>query len=119
MAIQHLLRTQWNEYPHTHATRTNFLVHLVTVPVFIAGSAAVLWGAATLSFSPCLLGLLAMMLAVAAQGWGHKQEARPPSPFTSRSNAFIRIFLEQWVTFPRYAAHVAWCAVSQRWWPTR
>ena len=109
MSFLTVLRTQWHDYQHTHAARANLVVHLLTVPVFMAGTAALLCGAATLSSGYCVMGLLAMVLAMAAQGWGHKKETHPPAPFTSRTNAFVRIFLEQWVTFPRYAAQMAWC----------
>lgn len=114
MSLQQVLRTQWDGYQCIHASHTNFVVHLITVPVFMAGTVAFFWGAATLSISYCLIGLFAMMVTVATQGWGHKQEVCSPSPFTSRANAFMRIFLEQWVTFPKYALHIAWRALSQR-----
>lgn len=114
MSLQQILRTQWDGYQCVHATQTNFVVHLITVPIFMAGTVAFFLGLVMLSMAYCLIGLLAVMVAVASQGWGHKQETCPPSPFTSRVNAFVRIFLEQWVTFPKYALHIAWRALSQR-----
>lgn len=114
MSLQQLLRTQWDGYQCTHATQANLVVHLITVPVFMTGTAALVRGAATLSIGYGLMGLFAMAVAVVAQGWGHKQEVQAPAPFTSRSNAFARIFLEQWVTFPKYALHAAWRTLSRR-----
>lgn len=107
MFIPDILRTQWADYSRVHANRANFVVHLLTAPVFMAGTVAFFWGFCALSISLSLAGLLAMMGAIAAQGWGHKKESEPPAPFTSRANAFARIILEQWVTFPRYVLYRA------------
>jgi hypothetical protein len=48
------------------------------------------------------------LLAMAFQGRGHKQEQVPPEPFTGPANALSRIFLEQWVTFPRFVLSGGW-----------
>ena len=114
MSLQKVLRAQWDDYQRTHATRANFVVHLLTVPVFLVGTAAFFWGVATVSWGYCLMGLLAVMGAMAAQGWGHQQEASRPAPFASRTDVCVRIFLEQWVTFPRYAVRVAMRALMRR-----
>jgi len=108
MPIQQILRTQWADYSRVHASGANFVVHLLTAPVFMAGTIAFFWGFCALSATLSLAGIAAMMAAVAAQAWGHKKESNPPAPFTSRSNAVARIFFEQWVTFPRYVAHRVW-----------
>lgn len=107
MSISDILHKQWADYPRVHATRANFVVHLLTAPVFMGGTVAFFWGFCAVSVTLSVAGLLAMIGAVAAQAWGHKKEGQPPAPFTSRTNAFARIILEQWVTFPRYVLHCA------------
>lgn len=107
MSISSILRKQWADYPQIHSTRVNFIVHLITVPVFMAGTVALFWGLCVASISLFVLGVLAMMVALAAQGWGHKQEPQAPAPFTSKANALGRLLLEQWVTFPKYVLHRA------------
>src|SRR5690606_3232582 len=82
-----------------------FVVHMLTTPVFMAGTVAFFWGFCALSIALSLTGLLAMTAAIAAQAWSHKKESEVPVPFASRTAAFARIILEQWVTFPRYVAH--------------
>jgi hypothetical protein len=52
--------------------------------------------------------LTGMVLSIALQGRGHKREAIPPDPFTGPGNAIARIFLEQWVTFPRFLLSGGW-----------
>ncbi|HLT99799.1 MAG TPA: terminase [Burkholderiaceae bacterium] len=105
MSLTHILRTQWADYSRVHANGANLMVHALTAPVFMAGTVVFFWGFCALSPLLSLGGVFAMIVAVVAQGWGHKKESQPPAPFTSRGNAIARIFLEQWVTFPRYVVH--------------
>lgn len=92
---------QWAGYPKFHRDRGNLLLHLVTVPLFIGGTLAVLasplvgWGA----FGA---GLGAMALSLAAQGRGHRREGHPPEPFLGPGDFVGRLFVEQFVTFPRF-----------------
>lgn len=96
-----LLSWQWTNYPDNHVDGANLALHVLTVPLFMAGTVALVtawwtaWWAAP-------AGLLAMVLAVAAQGRGHAREKSPPIPFQGPLDAVSRIFVEQWVTFPRY-----------------
>jgi hypothetical protein len=43
-----------------------------------------------------------MVGAVALQGRGHRLEGVAPIPFRGPIDVVSRIFVEQWVTFPRY-----------------
>jgi hypothetical protein len=98
---QPLLSWQWSLYPDNHRTRRNLLLHLLTVPLFEVGTLAVV-GAFLVSGWLAIAGVLAMAVAMALQGAGHGKEAVPPVPFASPFDALARIFVEQWVTFPRY-----------------
>jgi hypothetical protein len=49
-------------------------------------------------------GMVAMVAAIAAQGRGHAREAVGPAGFLGPLDAIVRIFAEQWVTFPRFLA---------------
>jgi hypothetical protein len=96
---QSLLRRQFSHYPEVHRNRKNLLLHLLTVPLFMAGTVAVAFA----WLSPWLLfGLAAMMLAMALQGRGHAQEDSPPEPFRGPRDVLTRILAEQWITFPRF-----------------
>jgi hypothetical protein len=95
-----LVRWQWTLYPDGHRDRTNLLIHAVTVPLFMMGTM-------TLAMTPLLgaygaTGLAGMIVAVAAQGRGHEREATRPVPFRGPLDVVARLFVEQWVTFPRY-----------------
>jgi len=107
-----VLSRQWNNYRNVHRHRANLMIHVLTVPVFMAGTVSVAVGL----LSPLLVapwtpwvaagaisgGLFAMTFAIALQGRGHKKEANPPEPFRGPRDVIARLFLEQWVSFPRY-----------------
>ncbi|WP_394843117.1 terminase [Pendulispora brunnea] len=102
---------QWNNYRNVHHSRKNLLIHLLTVPVFMAGTVsvgagialAVMGKASALGAVGAIAGgLLAMILAIGVQGVGHKTEEQAPEPFAGPKDVILRIFAEQWITFPRY-----------------
>src|SRR5262245_48561438 len=95
-----LLSWQWNLYPEGHRDRRNLVLHALTVPLFEAGTVALV-AAPFVSGWLALGGLVAMALAMALQGRGHRAEATAPVPFAGPLDVVARIFVEQWVTFPR------------------
>jgi hypothetical protein len=96
-----LLAWQFRGYPDFHASRANLVIHVLTVPLFQWGTLLAAFGWAWSVFTP-LVGLGAMTVAMVAQGRGHGLEQNPPIPFASKGEAVARIFLEQWVNFPRF-----------------
>jgi hypothetical protein len=96
-----LLAWQWALYAQVHKDRRNLVLHALTAPLFMAGTAA-------LAASPLgglrsgVAGAFAMVLAMVLQGRGHKLEGAPPAPFRGPFDVLARIFCEQWVTFPRF-----------------
>lgn len=97
-----LLEWQHANYPAAHRSRRNLLVHIVTVPLFMAGTIAfaLAWRWPWL----LVIGPAVMTGVMALQGRGHRQEAAPPAPFLGPADVFGRIFAEQWITFPRFVA---------------
>ncbi len=93
-----------DSYSRVHSNRMNLVIHAATVPLFWAGTVA-LAAAAPLG-SPWLViaGLVTMVAAVGVQGRGHANEAARPSPFHGPIDVVVRIFTEQWLTFPRFVA---------------
>lgn len=91
-------------YHRVHHDRINLLVHILTVPVFLAGTAGAAYG---VLFGPWWLALAsvgAMVGAIGVQGRGHKREAERVAPFRGPADVLARLFAEQWITFPRYVA---------------
>lgn len=96
-----LLAWQYHHYPEGHRDRRNLAIHAVTAPLFVAGTCALvlafLASAWLLAFA-----LPALVLPLALQGRGHRLEASRPIPFRGAGDAAARLFVEQWVTFPRF-----------------
>jgi len=96
-----LLAWQWASYRTAHADRRNLVVHVLTVPLFMTGTVAVL-AAPFVSGWLAVAGVVGMFTAMAAQGRGHSLEASPPVAFRGPLDVVARIFVEQWITFPRF-----------------
>ncbi|HTJ46821.1 MAG TPA: hypothetical protein VL463_32180 [Kofleriaceae bacterium] len=98
-----LVAWQWSLYRDNHANRANLVIHALTNPLFLAGTIAIpLAIAARWWLAP--LGLVAMIAAIALQGRGHAREAVAPVPFRGPTDVVARIFVEQWITWPRFVA---------------
>ena len=108
MSVVGLLRWQWDGYPRFHRSRANLLIHIVAVPVFMLGNVGLIVTLLRGAWPFAVLSLVAMVVSMAVQGRGHKMEQVPPEPFTGPANALSRIFLEQWVTFPRFVLSGKW-----------
>lgn len=108
MTVPELLRWQWSGYPRYHQSRTNLLIHIVVVPLFLAGNVGLFVALFERSTAVGVVSLIAMVVSVALQGSGHRREEVPTEPFTSLINAVSRIVLEQWVTFPRFVISGRW-----------
>ena len=114
MGVGELLAWQWSDYPQKHQHRTNLLLHIVAIPVFMAGTVLLLAGIATLSIGAIVTGVAAWGVALVAEGRGHKMEPETPAPFTGAGNFVSRFFLEQWITFPRYVLTGGWWRALNR-----
>jgi Protein of unknown function (DUF962) len=107
-----LLAWQLRNYPAAHHDRINLVLHAVTVPLFWAGTVALVaalpLGLAELPLAAgvglAVAGVLAMAAAVAVQGRGHARETGRPAPFRGPLDVVVRILCEQWITFPRFVA---------------
>jgi hypothetical protein len=106
--VWHLLRWQWEGYPRYHQSRANLLLHIVAVPLFLASNFAVVAALIARSWLAVAVATAAMVVSLALQGRGHRREAVAPEPFTSPADALSRIFLEQWITFPRFVFSGRW-----------
>ena len=108
MSVVQFLRWQWDGYPRYHRSRGNLVLHILVVPLFLAGNVLLVVALVQAWWFTALLSLVAMAVSIGLQGRGHGQEVVPPEPFAGPLNAVARIFLEQWVTFPRFVFSGAW-----------
>lgn len=103
-----MLRWQWDGYPRYHQSRANLLLHIVVVPLFLVANVVLVVALINAWWIAALVSAGVMTASVALQGRGHGKESVPPEPFTGPRNAVLRIFLEQWVTFPRFVLSGGW-----------
>lgn len=96
-----LLAWQWRLYRDNHHDRGNLVIHVLTQPIFVAGVGAMIAAPFTMLWL-LAVGPVAMGLAMAMQGRGHKREEVPPVPFRGPGDVARRIFAEQLITFPRF-----------------
>ena len=108
MSVSQLLRWQWEGYPRYHRSRANLMLHIVVVPLFLIANVALIVALVERAWLMAVVAIAAMSVSVALQGRGHRQEPTLPEPFTSPVDALSRIFLEQWVTFPRFVLSGGW-----------
>ena len=91
-----------NPYPHVHAHRTNLLIHLVAVPLFVLAHVGLV---AAIAYRKPLPALTCVGVAVASLGLqrkGHALEVQAPEPFSSGWNFATRLYTEQFYTFPKF-----------------
>jgi hypothetical protein len=102
MIRKNLLNWQLSGYPANHQNKTNLTIHLFTVPLVWLGilmiPAALFSGNLMLLITTPLL----LITALAAQGFGHKQEEKAPEPFLSPMDFVSRFLAEQLITYPRW-----------------
>lgn len=108
MTVGELLRWQWDGYARYHRSRVNLFIHIVAVPVFLLATVGMVMALLQQSLWLGVVSIAAAVVSLALQGRGHRQERVPPEPFTGPANAISRIFLEQWVTFPRFVLSGRW-----------
>ena len=108
VSASELLRWQWDGYARYHRSRVNLFIHIIAVPVFLLATVGMVTALPQQSLWPGIVSIAAAMVSVALQGRGHKRERVPPEPFTGPANAISRIFVEQWVTFPRFVLSGGW-----------
>ena len=109
-----LLEWQHQGYPRYHQNRANLVLHIVLVPLFIAGNVFLLVNLIRGSWLWSLAALLATVFSLALQGRGHRMEHVPVEPFTGPGQAVARVLFEQWITFPRFVLSGGWWRVLRR-----
>jgi hypothetical protein len=108
MSIGKFLQWQWSGYSAAHRNRTNLLLHLVAVPLFMSATLMTVYAMVGLSLPALAAAALCFIASLIIQGRGHKLEATPPEPFNGGLDFILRLFAEQWITFPRFVLTGGW-----------
>ncbi len=110
MSISERINGQWTNLSTYHASRLNLWIHLIAVPLFIAGFFSLLFSFLKLALLNALFSILLMVVSLAAQSFGHGKEHIRSSPFKNPADAVTRILLEQLINFPRFLLSGKWYA---------
>ena len=108
MNLPELLRWQWDGYPRYHRSRSNLLLHIVVVPLFVLGDVAIgvaMWPRPGRSRPRRRRD---GRLAGRSRAADTAASPSPPEPFTGPLNAIARLLCEQWITFPRFVLSGGW-----------
>ena len=103
-----LLDWQWRGYSRNHRDRANLLIHMIGVPMFIAGILAFATQALRAQWFGAAVSAVVAVAAFAVQGVGHKRERVAPEPFAGPGDFVARVFAEQFITFPRFVLMGQW-----------
>jgi uncharacterized membrane protein YGL010W len=103
-----IMAWQWSGYDRNHRDVANLWLHFVAVPAFVAGALAFVTLTLHARWFAAGLSLALMVVAFAVQGLGHKREAEPPVPFDGPFDFLARVFVEQFITFPRFVLSGGW-----------
>jgi uncharacterized membrane protein YGL010W len=103
-----IMAWQWRTYARNHRDRVNLLLHFVAVPMFIASVLAVVHGLVYRLWFATAIAFAAMVFAFVLQAVGHKRETEQPIPFDGPFDFIARVFIEQFITFPRFILSGGW-----------
>jgi hypothetical protein len=103
------VQIDWVEYGRVHTSRTNLLIHIIAVPLFIAAFVSLIKYVVRSEWTAAAILVVIAVFAMALQGRGHKKEPNPPRPFSGPLNFLRRWFTEQFFIFPAFV-------LSGRWW---
>lgn len=103
------MKIDWTEYLRVHASRTNLLIHLFAVPLFIASAFSLVKYVVRGDWVSAAVVAACAVLAMALQARAHRAEPNRPRPFSGPLNFLRRWFNEQFVIFPMFL-------FTGRWW---
>ena len=87
------------DYARVHQHWGNILIHVVSVPFFMAGVLIGLLKLLSGDWLAVLASKVVVGMAFALQGIGHQLEGSPPPPFTGPADFLKRVFAEQFYRF--------------------
>lgn len=103
-----IIAWQWRYYAAWHQDRVNLLLHMATVPLFIAGLLAAARQAFFGEWFGASMAAVLLLLAFAIQSLGHLREAARAPDAGNPYDWLRRVLTEQCITFPRFVLSGGW-----------
>ena len=108
MNLIELLKWQWKGYSQFHQNRMNLIIHIFAIPLFMLSNILFVISLVKLSIIMFGISILLINFPLILEAIGHGNESMKAIPFSSVMNAVVRLFLEQWITFPRFVISGNW-----------
>ena len=109
MSFRQLVSWAWRETPPVHKSGTNLLIHLIAVPMFVAGHVLLIVGV-LLWWWLVAIALASIVGSLILQGVGHSLERQQVPPFTGPRDFLRRLYAEQFCNFWRFLGSGQWHA---------
>lgn len=103
-----LLQWQWSSYSKAHQNKTNLVIHVFAVPLFVAAIFGIAIAIFRFSLLLGVVSLAAGILSLALQKKGHSFEENQPPSFKGFGDFLLRLLVEQFITFPRFLFTGEW-----------
>jgi hypothetical protein len=104
----------WRETPPVHKSRTNLLIHIVAVPLFVLGHvllfAGLTQGVVIGDWSLLPAAPVCIVVSLVMQNIGHRLEKAEVYPFLNVRDFVRRIYAEQFFNFWRFLFSGQWYA---------
>ena len=107
MSFAELLSWAWTETPPVHRNRTNLLLHVVAVPMFVLAHILML-AAIFITWWLAVAGVALVAVSLWLQKIGHSLEHKPVIPFESPVDFVRRLYAEQFFNFWRFLFTGKW-----------
>lgn len=95
-------------YSRFHRNRTNLLIHMVAVPVFMLANVSLLVGLVQFETTRIVVSAGFIALSLGLQKLGHSMEATLPETFAGAGDFLKRIYSEQFFRFWAFVVDGAW-----------
>ncbi|HUQ50871.1 MAG TPA: terminase [Gammaproteobacteria bacterium] len=109
MSFSELLAWAWSETPPVHRNRSNLILHLVAVPLFVLGH-LLLTAAFVVDWWVALDALSLIVVSLVLQAIGHRLEPQQVAAFTGPRDFVRRLYAEQFCNFWRFLFAGQWLA---------
>ena len=109
MSFPELVSWAWRETPPVHENATNLLIHIVAVPLFVAGNLLFVGGVIFVWWLT-FVGLACVAVSLALQRIGHSMERTKPPAFSGPRDFLRRLYAEQFCNFWRFLFSGKWYA---------
>ncbi len=109
LSFRQLVEWAWRETPPVHKSGANLLIHLIAVPLFVAGHVLLIVGA-ILSWWLVAVALASILSSLILQGVGHSMERQQVPAFTGPRDFMRRLYAEQFCNFWRFLGSGQWYA---------